>query len=298
MLGKLFKYDFKGVSKVMGLLALVMAIYAFFAACMLQTPIYSGLFSGNSSSEEMTVFGGVSGLFGFFAFIVILVSVNLGGIIYLGVRFFKSMYDDEGYLTHTLPATAWERLLSKVISGTLWIFIIRLVVAVSVGIIFVSFVILALRQGVSLKEVKDRLYDIMTFSFIPYSDYVETFMNVSIHAVIYGIFYILLSPFIDVVHVFGALSIGQCFKKNRGFLGVVMYFVISWGTSFVLMIVKGVSQVSALAKINAMDAVGMGGYLNKTFFLNYDLELIVTFVISIVLVYISHNIIEKKLNLI
>ena len=297
MLGKLVKYDFKSVSKVMGLLAAITGGYALLCAIMLQTPVYADLFSGNNDSA-MVAFGGITGLFGFIALFLIIAGVNAASVIYLGVRFFKSMYDDEGYLTHTLPATGWERLGAKLITASVWVFIIRLTIVVSCGLIVISFIIIAARNGVDVSEALNDIKNTIVNDIFPYKEYAELFVKATVHAVIYGIFYLFLSPFIEVAHVFGALSIGQCFKKNRGFIGVVVYFAISWGTNLVLTIIRGIIQASEFKRLTTLDADGISGYMTRTIFLNYDLQLVVTLAVSIVLVYVAHHIIEDKLNLI
>ena len=60
-----------------------------------------------------------------------LIAVSLGITIYLAVHFYKTMYTDEGYLTHTLPVGGRELLWSKLIPMAAWSLLTMLVVVLA-----------------------------------------------------------------------------------------------------------------------------------------------------------------------
>ncbi|MBQ8947126.1 MAG: hypothetical protein IJ058_09970 [Lachnospiraceae bacterium] len=293
MLTKLMKYDWLSVCRVEGILAAIMGIYGLIVAVMIQTPMYSGFVTGHESSDSVEAFAFVSGGFGIFALGLLIVSVNLASIIYLAVRFYHSMYDDEGYLTHTLPATTMERLGSKIIVGYLWYMIIMLAIAASLGFIFISAVIVGYRAGYTFKQVLDTVY-----GWIPYlPEYLKENKGTIVHISMYGVFSAILSPFITIAHIYGALTIGQLFKKNRGLMGIVFYFIISWGTNIIMTIITGLISAFSAKRIYSLNK-GLGSeFVNSGFFVRYDLKLIVTLAVAIALVFVSKYIIDEKLNL-
>lgn len=101
MLRKLIKYDLKVFGKIMIPLWGVMIIL--------------GLIRGIQSQFDNASFIKEIVLIFYFIFIV--------NLIIIIQRFYKSMYGQEGYLTHTLPITANKLILSKVISATIISFI-------------------------------------------------------------------------------------------------------------------------------------------------------------------------------
>ncbi len=107
MFGKLIKNEFRGTWKFM------VTIFASFAL--------------------LTVFGGVSvrilstadypGLLPILTLMLYVMSffvVFFGILIYLGNRYYKTMYSTQGYLTHTLPATETSIFCSKVLVSSIW----------------------------------------------------------------------------------------------------------------------------------------------------------------------------------
>lgn len=103
MLGKLLKYDLKYIYKVLGIYyAIVIAGVLIFLATDFENPSgiveFIHLFVGGAS------FGLSIGLF-------------VNAITRSWVRFQKNFYGDEAYLTHTLPVTKRELLLSKTIAS-------------------------------------------------------------------------------------------------------------------------------------------------------------------------------------
>lgn len=294
MLGKLMKYDWKSVSKVETLIACVVGGYSLVVAVMMQTPVYSGLITGTDISDSLRAFAAISGVLGIIGLFILMAGAGFVGNIYLGVRFFKSMYDDEGYLTHTLPATSKDILTSKILTGVLWSMIISLVILISGGMIATSGVILGFRSGLDMEQIEAYFRDAVDL----FGDMLEMFKASLAHGIIISVIRFFAEPFIMIAHIFGALTIGQTFKKNRGLMGVVLYFAITWGTSFVMTIVRGISQAFLITRTFSLDEAGTGSFLNLNMFLTVDLELIVRLIVAIVLVIISHRIITTKLNLI
>ena len=106
MLGKLLKHEWRAVWKVPVLLYGVLLLTGLIAGLTFSMPIWGSDWVGLPMSGVMLI------LMFYFA----LIGVSVGITIYFAVRYYKSMFTDEGYLTHTLPVSARELLLNKVIT--------------------------------------------------------------------------------------------------------------------------------------------------------------------------------------
>ena len=55
--------------------------------------------------------------------------------IYFAIRFYKNLYTDEGYLMHTLPVKPWMLIVSKLTIGTIWFYLIDLLLVGAITLI-------------------------------------------------------------------------------------------------------------------------------------------------------------------
>ncbi|MCL2671372.1 MAG: hypothetical protein FWF10_04980 [Clostridiales bacterium] len=124
MLGKLFKHDMRALSRwmrfvVLGIISLALLITVSIA---IDTQYYDSIVQ----SIQVMVMG--LGVMGLYASVIITA-------VFVYVHYYRSMFSDEGYLTHTLPAKSWHILLSKLLSSLLWMFISTLSLVLGVFII-------------------------------------------------------------------------------------------------------------------------------------------------------------------
>ncbi|MFR1640611.1 MAG: hypothetical protein ACLSVD_16565 [Eggerthellaceae bacterium] len=132
MLEKLFKYDMKALSRVLVplhiaalALAAVACICGFVGFSMGEASMSSG---SMSNAAELIAAAMLVAL----AFSVLgIFSATIATIVVIIHRFYKNLFTDEGYLTLTLPVTANQIMLSKVLAGSLWLLIDALVVLAS-----------------------------------------------------------------------------------------------------------------------------------------------------------------------
>lgn len=179
MLRKLIKYDLKIFQKIMIPLWGVMIIL--------------GLIRGIQDQLDHASF--IKEIVLIFCFIFI---VNLIIIIQ---RFYKSMYGQEGYLTHTLPITANKLILSKVISATI--------------ISFTTAFLFYLENGI-LMYLQSKLYhgtysinDIMITKVQDFAN--RKVLQAIIFMIIYGIFWLIRL----IYEAYTAITIGQLSKENK-----------------------------------------------------------------------------------
>ena len=136
MLRKLIKYEWKGVYK-MGLILLgVVAFATLLGFLASRSPLWS-----DARAYDTVVVNGLASIMSFFAimlYIILLMGTIYAILIYVAVRFYRTMYTDEGYLLHTLPVTKHQILISKLLVSSLWVFFTYMAMFASV-IFYVMF---------------------------------------------------------------------------------------------------------------------------------------------------------------
>lgn len=138
MLGKLFKYDFKWMSKVTYVYVLILIVISIALKIV--------------ESVDQTFLLVILDKILVSMFISCIVSILLTSSIRIWVRFINNFYKDESYLTHTLPVTKNELFNSKVLAG-----ICSLLLSVLVIVACFAFVYLNKNSIDSLKAMWDSL---------------------------------------------------------------------------------------------------------------------------------------------
>ena len=111
MLGKLIKYDMKSLNRFLPVLHLFVLL-----ASILIRLFITGRIAPQSSTRQVNF---MFVLF-FVLYFMIITALTTGTYLIAGIRFYKNMFTDEGYLTRTLPVTNGKHLLSKTIAGSVW----------------------------------------------------------------------------------------------------------------------------------------------------------------------------------
>lgn len=218
MLGKLFKYEWKAVSKMNALLILIAAGITALGVIYFQTPMWKNLLEDGMTpmSGPLIVLWAVIGIGGAIAYILVLVGVTYGQMIYLGVRYYRSMFSDEGYLTNTLPVKPVQLLIAKVVTAGCWSLILNFLL-----IVFILILVFAAISGitpVTFGDIWEALLDSLA----------EIFQSSETTAT--ALFYLavgILSPFLGIAVLFGSLSLGHYSGKNKGLMGILAYLGVS-----------------------------------------------------------------------
>ncbi len=136
MFAKLMKHEFKATSRIVPFVYLVTLF-------MILT---------NLSVRQL----GIQWLSSLFLALLILSGVAEILMTYVLVifRYYKNLYNSEGYLMHTLPVRAGDLFWSKLIVSFFWLFISYLVM---IGVVLTTMLVVAGEQGQSLGQVIDML---------------------------------------------------------------------------------------------------------------------------------------------
>lgn len=286
MLGKLIKHEWKGTCKVGCLILILIAGVTFFGWLAFQTPMWQAL-SNDSSYSGMSSLDILS-MVTLMLYVFMLVGTTYGMIIYLGVHFYKTMYTDEGYLTHTLPVTKHRLLTSKILISGIWYMIVSAAVMLSVMILMFS-----LLSAVMPDDGWSMFWREITENWDEVVEIMQTELGITIakwFAII--IFSLLVGPFCTVIILFGAISIGQLFTRHRVLMAIVSYI----GIMVLSMIISSAIQSAASMNIIAQgvqETVALDRYMNATILTG----LVQNVVLSVILYIVSYFVINNKLNM-
>lgn len=286
MLKKLIKYEWKETSKISCIMLLAMLAVTIIGCLMLNMPWMKEFYAGGVNMSELETIGVVLTLMGsLMLYVFMLVGITYGIFIFLGVHFFKTMYTDQGYLTHTLPVSANQLLVSKTLVSGIWYVLIEIGVILSVVALVVSLVNGAMTPADA--EVWGTLWEELTYIFdVGMGSFIVQY-------IIWFVLTMLISPFTGIIMLFGALTIGQLSKKHKALMGLLAYF----GISGILMIVNMVVEMIYMfgVTMNSL-AEPVGLYETGTIGMYYSM-LIVQVVAAVILYWASHRIITRKLNM-
>lgn len=268
MLTKLLKYEWKSSYKIVLLMNLFIVITTLIGILTLIAQIW------NTASESISSIGVL--LFAFYFLSIVLITVVVS--IYIAVRFYRSVYTDEGYLMHTLPVTKNQLLLSKTIIGTIHIVLTTIVVLVS---IFLLCYFLSTQLSPDAKAA-------IQFDVNDLAELADAFATNKILKIILIVIYFIASSFNGVLLCFSGISLGQLFTKHKVIGSIIcyigLYTVLQMLSSFITLPFTGLTLLSDIS-LSTLLNVGL------------TIELIFTIICNIAFYCLSYYILNKKLNL-
>lgn len=206
MLGKLFKYEFKSTAKIM------LTIYAVLTAVTLLDSIVlsTNMIQGENSAVSNILAFSLMLLYILSAFALFIITFA-----YMCTNFYKTMFSDQGYLTHTLPVNPVATLNVKLITSFVWMLLSGI-------LLFLS--ILLLLTGISRGEIWAAL------SQLDWSYYLQELDALNLGGVIaLGLLQVLFSSLSYLLLVFTSACIGQLFSQYKVaasvIAGIAIYFV-------------------------------------------------------------------------
>lgn len=227
-------------------------------------------------------------------YVIMLLASTWGMLIYLGTRFFRSMYTDEGYLSHTLPVTANQLFLSKVLVSGLWYLLISVGIGVSVLALILSMVMGVYNIGElssELAQYNGNIWAFLSDAIYELGRFYEEQMGLNL--LHYGITMLLtfvVGPFTAMITLFGSLTIGQLSSKHKGLMGILTYAGIT-----ILSSIIGSTMQSVLMFTNGfMSSPGGFSITSNT---AYDVSIFTNVLIAAVMYGISYYMLNRKLNL-
>lgn len=296
MLGKLMKYEWKNIWKAGTLMLLGMLVVTVIGCVVLRMPggVVTGLLDNNDINATQSWFVLSSFVATLILYVIMLLASTWGMLIFLGIRFYRSMYTDEGYLSHTLPVTANQLFLSKVLVSGVWYLFITIGIGISVVALIVSLMTGLLNIGELssvLTQYNGNIWEFMADAFYELGRTYEEEMGINLsHYVITLLLTYVAEPFITMVTLFGALTIGQLSSKHKGLMGILAYA----GLTILSSIIGSTVQSAFMFGTNVMSS--SGGF-SVTTNMAYDINVITSLLIAAIMYGVSYYIMNRKLNL-
>lgn len=277
MLGKLIRHEWKRTWKLPALLLGLLQLIALGAGLTFLKPAFQSDFEG------IIILIGVV----WAAFCIAIVGAGFGVTIYLALQFYKSMYSDEGYLTHTLPVSSVQLLTAKGLVMTLWSLFSYLGIFLSIIIFGLTAMSCYPEMEWSwlLREIGNGWNELMAQMRL---------MGLSLaDFVIPGIASALVGLFYTTALIIGSLTIGQLARKHR----IPTAFLAGCVISMVVSFLQGILQLSFIYgnifwRIR-VEAEYVFSYMIKGMWM----QILFYVVLTAALFAVSNYIIHKKLNL-
>lgn len=247
---KVFKYDFKAIFfKFLPVLVVlpVLAILVRIVNLLDGTNVFAAL--------VITLFNGL--------FVLSCSLLTIYTIVICIMRYVKSLFRDQGYLTHTLPVSKHHLLLSQLLAD----FLMELI---SLFLIFICLFIAYFtpQVGATMAEVLSAFFEVMIST-----EDLGTFSGTLVLLVLAVFFESIQSLFL----IYTGIALGHSFPKNKGILSVVFCIAINYGINIINFIL--------MLCVSALDFVAVT--LNQTLYL-VNTTLIVVIVESIVLCVVAY----------
>ena len=248
MLSKLFKYDFKWVTKVTYIYVIILVAISILLKIVESVEQSFILVILDKALVSM--------------FISCIVSILLTSIMRIWGRFITNFYKDESYLTHTLPVTKNELFNSKILSG-----ICSLLLSILIIVICFSFVYLNESTLESLKMMWDSLVETYNYVFALW------FVIGLVLLVIMEIIYIMMCGILGII--LGHRSNNYKMLKSI-FIGIGSYGLLSAMSLGIIVIVSKIINYDIIGNgfpsINYLISIGgLGLFIYLTYNIIYYL---------------------------
>ena len=263
MLGKLLKYEMKGTGRTL------VPFYGLMLLLAVITRIFNGINIHKFSTLGEIAMGIVA-----FAYGLTMASVMMLTAFLVIQRFYRTVYGDEGYLTHTLPVKSRDIIISKTASAFLWI-------VLSAVVAFASVMIIGYQAGMW----NDLIY---TINYWRDEIMLSRILGSGANMLLLGAFALISTTLM----IYMSISIGQIFKRKL--IGSLGAFI---GVSFIVNTITGIIGNNGI--IDSWMNIDMQISAQAIARFNYFVWLMIGFYIVKIAVYygVTNHLMTKKLNL-
>ncbi|MCQ2597298.1 MAG: hypothetical protein MJ181_05560 [Treponema sp.] len=271
MLGKLIKHEFKNTYKVM------LAVYAAYILLTLLGSLSSYNLSKGSAEPNFLTISVI------IFYVLSCVAVYISTFVYICIRYYKTMYSTQGYLTHTLPVKGITIFNAKLIVSTIWMIVSVLVLMVSV-----FFFVNSASQGEVWKSFT-------TYSWSEFNRRFFEEVGMYFTPIIWtGIYGVIVGMVLVNLWIFASFALGQLSDKHK-----VAYSVLSGMGLYFLFQITGLAEImTSIKRAEALDSLESAVsdfevFFNSAITRSIETSIIVCLVLYGICVFIN----KKKLNL-
>lgn len=280
MLSKLLKHEWLSTWKVPTALFIYLCIITLLGCTSFLSPLW----------QSKNALVGVLAVFSLMLYILSLFSISIAIFVYFVVRFYRSMYTNEGYLMHTLPVKPWQHIVSKGLIFCSWSIINVIAICLSI-ISLVSSAVYSV-ANVSLPELWKTLQREFPLLLSRISAEFQDEMGMTFLAyILLMIISILAQLVFAVLMIYAAISIGQTFNKHK----VIASFIAYAAINMVLQLINSLIQMPML--IFRIENSAFGNTLVKIMTPSLWINLATNLVCIVIFYLVTEFIMRKKLNL-
>ncbi|WP_010244981.1 hypothetical protein [Acetivibrio cellulolyticus] len=265
MLNKLIKYEFKATARIF--IPLYIALMAF---------AIINKFSINILNETSTAlnFRSIIGIVSMFAYISLMVGIQVITFVVLVQRFYKSLLGDEGYLMFTIPVKPLQHILCKLFTSMVWLVLSGLSALLSILIIMPNNAYMDMLQVIP--EAVGQVFDYFGSStiFIGFESIIICILSVSS----------------GILMVYAAISLGHLFSKHKLLASFGMYLALSTAIQFIQVLFMVVLGNSLFKEFSSMPTLSQIQIILISIFA-------FLFIVTAGCFIITKYILDKKLNL-
>lgn len=284
MLGKLLKYEWKGLYSPLLILLVVLGGTTALTCGVILTI--------NPKYDETIAWYSITALvLSIFLYYFGLIGCTLGTTLIIAIRFYKTCYTDQGYLTHTLPVSTKQILNAKILASIFTYMLMLLAIAATIFIIIQVAMhhIFSLMPGDydELRREFSREFSLLLYDF-------EDEFGIRFGAYcVYLIAYFVIAIFSNIVTVLGCVSLGQLYAKHRVVGAILAYFIVQ----FIMQIIGYFCTVPMYTRMLVADTYNSDitpfGIMSPTM----NLTLLVSVIVAVGMYFINLHMMTKKLNL-
>lgn len=265
MLKKLYKHEFYSLFRSM------LPIYAaLFGFSVLSRLIYLIKTENNiiDTFKNLAVIG----------YVLTIVAVFVVGIVIVVTRFYRNLLSSEGYLTFSLPFTATQHIVCKLICGA---------VTVVIDFVLVLFSLAVLGIGTEAEKDLIKALPLLFKAFFNYGEWPQLTLLIAEIAVL-----AIIALLESLLMFYAAIAIGQQFKNRVG-ASVIAYICLYAASQIISLIFM--SFMFALGSADAFDNYMNSGITAVSLFLLFPL--IFSALLGTVYFLITRYFLSNKLNL-
>lgn len=212
---------------------------------------------------------------------MILITSSLAITFLMFSRFYKSMFTDEGYLTHTLPVTPRQLLVAKGLVMAFWY------LASTVSIL-ASMLIFAM-NGVNFLHPEGKTFPILMAEFIAELNSETNGEITKLFSVL--IIFFILSLVSNVGVTIGSVCFGQMVNRHK-ILGTISAYLVIY---FIMQILMTIALFPFM--VDVMKYANNDAHVLAVLTPYYYTASIIAVVVGVVLLFLSERIIKRKINL-
>lgn len=265
MLKKLMKYEWKAVRSV---LLMINAFTVF--SIILGVIGMNGLVASKHTEEALI------DVLLFMAYYATIIGVSFAMMVYIGIRFYRSLYTDEGYLMHTLPVTSRQLVLSKLIVHGSCMLLTSVLIYISIGILILT---LFVNETFSVSSATQMLFTECRNIFgasLP-----ATLLCAAVASVI--------SLASGILATYCAIALGQMFRRHKVTGSILCYIAILCLIQTLMSVLLMPQMLLSMSGEKFNTAV----YFNSVFLTSGVISLF----LGIVFYLITLHLMNRKLNL-